>query len=134
MGADAASVTVSEWEVFTHDVNRQSVILNQENMETIHQWWSTLKRLKLLYRATDHGMTAADFHARCDGAARTLVVAKSTSGFVFGGYSGETAWKSSGNSQSVGAFLFRLAGPEGVKPSRHMLLQPRNSAALYFNS
>jgi len=82
------------------------------------------KRLVLLHRASRDSFTAAAFHAHCDGHSRTVTVAQSTGGFIFGGYSGSAAWGNQGQwAPSDGAFLFRLAGPGVQVPSRHPLVQ-----------
>jgi hypothetical protein len=48
---------------------------------------------QLLFRASQHGWEAPDFHRHCDGQGPTLVLVRSTTGHVFGGYaSGQ--WKS----------------------------------------
>ena len=41
---------------------------------------------KLIYRATEHGIKAEDFHKRVDNINSTLTVIKTKSGLVFGGY------------------------------------------------
>ena len=41
---------------------------------------------KLLYRATIHGATAADFHKRCDNKGSTVLIIKSTYNKIFGGF------------------------------------------------
>jgi len=77
----------------------------------------------LLYRASRDGFAAPVFHQRCDNQGPTLVIARSAGGYVFGGYT-DIAWDSSGAyRQSQKAFLFRLAGPDGVAASKHTLFQ-----------
>ena len=49
------------------------------------------QRRKLLYRATEDGFGAYKFHSKCDKQPNTLVIIKSTSGNVFGGYT-EQDW------------------------------------------
>lgn len=41
---------------------------------------------RLLYRASLHGNTAADFHANCDGKGATITLIKTAQGCIFGGY------------------------------------------------
>jgi hypothetical protein len=41
---------------------------------------------ELIYRASEHGFGAADFHFRCDNKPKTLTVIKSNEGNVFGGF------------------------------------------------
>jgi hypothetical protein len=82
------------------------------------------KKFVLLHRASTDGFTAAAFHAHCDGVARTVTVARSVGGFIFGGYSGSAAWGNQGQwAPSDGAFLFRLDGPGVNTPSKHPLVQ-----------
>ena len=52
------------------------------------------QKWNLLYRATRDGFRAADFHAKCDGKSKTLVIVKAASGNVFGGYT-ECIWDQS---------------------------------------
>jgi hypothetical protein len=47
---------------------------------------SPMSNVALQYRATENGWTAADFHRTCDNVPRLLVIARSTSGYVFGGF------------------------------------------------
>jgi len=46
----------------------------------------------LLYRGSQHGWTAADFHRLCDDQGPTLVLLKNTAGKRFGGFTTEN-WK-----------------------------------------
>ena len=48
---------------------------------------------ELLYRATRDGFGAKDFHQKCDNFKNTLVVIKSTSGNIFGGFTSKP-WNS----------------------------------------
>ena len=45
-----------------------------------------ISNLKLIYRATDDGFAAADFHRKCDTKENTLVLVISHLNFIFGGY------------------------------------------------
>ena len=77
-------------------------------------WLPRMTRAALLYRGSDHGMTPAAFHSRCDGKGPTLVLVRSDNGYTFGGYT-STAW-TSGNDESArcpDAFLFSVVGPYG---------------------
>ena len=89
--------------------NMDSSILSNENVEnlmtlcdfTIKQNW------KLLYRATRDGFGAAQFHAKCDNNLKTLVVIKSTNGYIFGGYT-QLDWSGKTFKNDPNAFLFSL--------------------------
>ena len=56
------------------------------------------QKWNLLYRVTRDGFDAADFHVKCDGKSKTLVIVKAASGNVFGGYT-ECTWDQSGKSK-----------------------------------
>jgi len=61
-----------------------------------------------LYLASKDGDSAQDFHAKCDGKGPTVVIIRTTTGNVFGGYA-HVSWRSD-NVWTHGAtsFLFRL--------------------------
>jgi len=62
----------------------------------------------LLFQASKDGLTDSNFHSRCDNKGPTVVIIKTKSGNMFGGYS-YTSWSSSaGYAASSKAFLFRL--------------------------
>lgn len=52
------------------------------------------QKWNLLYRATEHGFSAKDFHSKCDDHCNTLSIIKTTDGYVFGGYA-SLDWKPS---------------------------------------
>ena len=104
----------------------------------MQQWYDLMKlcefslneKRELLYRGSEHGFGANDFHAKCDGKPNTLTIlrADGTSN-IFGGFT-SVAW----SSHSVGgeykrdrnAFLFSLVNQENhsikIKVSPSMLL------------
>jgi hypothetical protein len=62
----------------------------------------------LIYRASQDGFEAVNFHSKCDNKPNTLIIIKSTNGNVFGGYTEQTwnhtgSWKADPNS-----FIFSL--------------------------
>lgn len=76
--------------------------------------------LELLYRASENGFGAKDFHKYCDNISQTLTIIKSKCGNVFGGYTSKT-WNETENDsesceneeplpfvQDPDAFLFSL--------------------------
>jgi len=87
--------------------------------------------LKLLYRGSKDGYTAAAFHRLCDNKGATLTVIKAEgSKNVFGGYfSG--SWTSSGSYSSQPAWIFSLVNATG-KPLKVTASSPANNA--YCNS
>ncbi|OLP95066.1 BTB/POZ domain-containing protein KCTD12 [Symbiodinium microadriaticum] len=79
--------------------------------------------LKLLFRASRDGFSMQGCHQKCDGQGPTVVVARSAGGHLFGGYT-ETAWDCSNTYKACQeSFLFRLAGPGNIQPSKHRIFQ-----------
>jgi hypothetical protein len=82
----------------------------------------------LRYRATEHGWAAADFHRTCDNVPRLVVIARSTSGYVFGGFTAvgfggpENTWKA-----DASAFLFTLINPHGIAPTMLVSIAGNNN-------
>jgi hypothetical protein len=63
-----------------------------------------------LYRASENGFEATDFHANCDNKPKTLTIIKSTNGNIFGGYT-DSSWDPTKNNEHISdrnAFLFSL--------------------------
>jgi len=87
----------------------------------------------LVYRATVDGFAASQFHAKCDNKERILVVARSASGFIFGGFSSKAFTGASGSFQAdPSAFLFTLSNPANTAPT--MYRSNGNSNAVYQNN
>lgn len=66
----------------------------------------------MLYQGKLHGFAHRDFHGRCDGITRSLVIIETTNGYVFGGYT-EIGWGDSPTSLGIfktdkNAFIFSL--------------------------
>ncbi len=68
---------------------------------------ANISKFDLLFRASENGFTAKDFHNQCDNNGQTIIIIKSNFGNIFGGYtkipwkSSEYAWKC-----DLQAFLF----------------------------
>lgn len=68
----------------------------------------------LIYRASTDGFYASDFHRMCDHKANTLIVIKSTSECIFGGYT-EKSWHGNNeNKKDPYAFLFSFKNEENM--------------------
>ncbi len=52
----------------------------------LREWLGDDYKWKLIYRASEHGYTAESFHEYCDDKGPTLIVIKSSGGWIFGGY------------------------------------------------
>lgn len=60
---------------------------------------------KLIYRASDDGFDANDFHFKCDFKQNTLIIIKTSNGNIFGGYTTQD-WSGTGYKGDMYAFLF----------------------------
>ena len=65
-------------------------IVNQQYDDKLREWLGSDYEWKLLYRASEHGYTTSSFHEYCDDKKPTLVVIKSSEGWIFGGYTTES--------------------------------------------
>lgn len=71
--------------------------------------------LSRVYKASKDGWSAVDFHEAVDGLGSSLVVARTITGKVFGGYN-PNGWRSTDDyTSSSAAFLWCLAGSRVVK-------------------
>ncbi|XP_068727381.1 uncharacterized protein [Montipora capricornis] len=93
-----------------------SVILkNEREISVIKSWLSPGARCTLLFRASIHGSSPADFHRHCDNKGATLLVIK-TGVCIYGGYTSKP-WESAVKFKSDGeSFLFTLVNPFGSNP------------------
>lgn len=79
----------------------------------------------LLWRGSRDGFGAMSFHARCDGKHKTITIIKTTTGYVFGGYT-KQAWTSSRYGEyrnDPNAFLFTFKNPHN-KPLKLKVIDP----------
>ena len=61
-------------------------LVNQHYDSYLREWLGNDYKWKLIYRASEHGYTAQSFHECCDDKGPTLVIIKSSGGWIFGGY------------------------------------------------
>ena len=66
-------------------------LVSQQYDDKLKEWTGDYK-WRLLYRASEHGYTAESFHGYCDDQGPTLVIIKSSGGWIFGGYTTKS-WK-----------------------------------------
>ena len=72
------------------------------------------KKFDLLWRGSRHGFAANEFHSLCDSKGATLTVVKSTTGFIFGGYTSLSWTYCGGYKRDNEAFLFTLTNPSDI--------------------
>jgi len=65
-------------------------------------------KFKLLYRASGKNYTNVNFHSKCDNIPHTIVIMKSDTGKIFGGYADQTWDNSNGYKISSKVFIFDL--------------------------
>ena len=107
------------------------IVLDKKYDSYLKRWLGNDYKWKLLYRASEHDYTASSFHEYCDNKGPTLVVIKSSGGWIFGGYTTQS-WSGSGvNVLSLRifdngcvaddkAFIFTLKNPHGVPSTRYI--------------
>jgi len=114
-----------------------SKILSEQNKRTLTQWcevgpnnkYKKKKKWALAYSATRDGFSASTFHKLCDSRGPSVTVARTTDGFIFGGYnssswSSTTCWKA-----ATDTFLFSLVNPYNDGPRK--LKVKNNQRAVY---
>ncbi len=112
-------------------------LVNQQYDTILREWLGKDYKWKLLYRTSEHEYTAKSFHDCCDDKGPTLVVIKSSGGWIFGGYTTQS-WKhinddsfddsdnddyyrlTPNKKDDNKAFIFTLKNPHGVEPTRFM--------------
>ena len=70
-------------------------IISEEKYDSYLKEWAGDYKWRLLYRASEHGYRAESFHEYCDDQGSTLVVIKSSGGWIFGGYTTQS-WSGNG--------------------------------------
>ena len=68
---------------------------NTDYDDKMREWLGSDYDMKLLYRASEHGYTAKSFHKYCDDKGPTLIIIKSSEGWIFGGYTTQS-WSGDG--------------------------------------
>ena len=86
---------------------------------SIDQKWN------LIYRASQDGVEASQFHSKCDNKPNTLVIIKSEHGNVFGGYT-ERSWSGYYYKNDENAFIFSLINRLN-KPLKMKCIKPESA-------
>ena len=66
-----------------------------------------IKKLELLYRATEHNGLGSIFHQKCDGKTPTIVIIHSKNNYIFGGFT-EKSWSYCSNDDNAFCFSINL--------------------------
>jgi hypothetical protein len=94
------------------------------------------KRFDLLWWGSRDGITAQEFHRRCDGRADTLTLVSDTDGNVFGGFT-PVEWESGAKwkgDDSLRSFFFTRRNPHGVPPRKFTLRAGKRQCAIVCSS
>jgi BTB/POZ domain-containing protein KCTD9 len=103
--------------------------LDREKKELLSSWMSG-KRTSLIYVASQDGFSAVNFHSKCDNKGPTIVLVKSDSGHLFGGYA-SLSWSSNAGYQAAEeSFLFTLTNPHNIPPTKYVLSADRKGNAM----
>ncbi|CAF1200424.1 unnamed protein product [Adineta steineri] len=87
------------------------------------------QRWESIYIATKDGSDASTFHRLCDNQGPTMVIIRSTGGYLFGGYASQS-WSSNGSyTNAPNSFLFLLTNANGSQPTK--FLYNNNGYAFY---
>ena len=107
-----------------------SILLNDTQKALLSGWKPGNWTLK--YRASAHGQAASTFHSLCDNRGSTYVIVRSTAGYTFGGYAGNS-WNSSSGVYQVAptSFLFVLNNSFGDVPTILPLTTENSAHAMY---
>jgi len=115
------------------------IIDSSDDKQHIKMWLEEVNKAskpELLYRASRDGWAKSAFHSKCDNKGATLTIAKTSEGYVFGGYI-DVPWTSQNNGDwksSEEAFLFSLRCHAGLAPTKLKLKPDRNKYAVYHRS
>jgi hypothetical protein len=83
-------------------------------------------RWKLLYRGSDDGFGASNFHKKCDGIANTVTIILSTTDRIFGGFT-PVSWDSTSGYKpdpTNQSFVFRIKNTRQSDPRKFQLSNP----------
>ena len=91
----------NEIEGYFRYIKDSSLLDDKQYHYKLREWFGSDRKWKLLYRASKDGYTASSFHSCCNGKGPTLVVIKSTEGWIFGGYTTQSWSSNSGGMHMI---------------------------------
>ena len=101
--------------------NKQGKLLNKDDINLLIEWIKSddkqINKVKfeLCYDAKQNGDDKDNFHKFCDNVGPSLLIVKTESNYIFGGYTKEN-WENNNNSKyDDTAFLFSLNNKERLK-------------------
>lgn len=91
---------------------KKGIIRNEDEIypisDKIKQKCGAGDRFNCLYRGSEHGDSAEEFHRRCDNARRTMVLVETTDGKRFGGFTQESWGGQKEKRFDDSAFVFKI--------------------------
>ena len=124
----------STWSEIKKNKTEESLLLNEtkrsdEFLQKLFEWTGG-KNMELLYRGTRDGMSAEEFHKRCNYKGPTISLFKNERGYIFGGYAA-IDWKSSNcYRKSSDNFIFTLTNMYNIEPTKF----PEKGCGIYDGS
>jgi hypothetical protein len=105
-----------------------SNLITLYHSEYLMKWYDgPITKWKIIYRGTNDGFKAKDFHDRCDGVGDTMTFIKTTNGSLFGGYT-PIPWTSGGGAKwDPKTFLFSLRNNTRTQPMKLLNNGPYSS-------
>ena len=104
----------------------QSNIINEEEQNIIMNWIpKKIISTKLIFDTSRDGDSIDAFKNKCEGICPTLVIVKTNTGIVFGGYA-TSAWKKEGPIIDYNSFIFSLDPPK-----KYNVIDPANALCGY---
>ena len=105
-----------------------SKIIDRDFDSSLAQW-TGYKSWKLIFRASEHHFSSKSFHRHCDNKGPTLIVIKSTQGYIFGGFTTQS-WNTSNSPKAdPNAFIYSLRNPFNVEPTQ-LTLREKSRVAI----
>jgi len=103
--------------VFPFAFPADSVLLTVPFYGMIQAWLGNPRQWVLRYRGSRNGFAASQFHSLCNNVGPTVMIVRSSGGYLFGGYN-PTSWTSRQNyAPGGGSFIFTLSNPHGSPPT-----------------
>ncbi|KAJ5073376.1 pep-cterm sorting domain-containing protein [Anaeramoeba ignava] len=116
---------------------RESLVIKKLEHERFLRDWVNedvfFNDMKLKYSAKKNGFSAKLFHEMCDNNGKTLVLVRTTDGYVFGGFS-DVGWSANlGDKKNItdpNAFIFSLVNPSNSPPIKMPVLPEKAKYAI----
>lgn len=111
------------------------ILTSRSECDQLTSWLEEVDRTKaptLLYRASCDGWETESFHSKCSNKNNTIVIAKTSEGYIMGGYS-DQKWEADKKDykRSNSCFLFSFVCHAGLQPVKMMMKSGKTKYATY---